>query len=106
MPEPRDENPFADYEIMTCWCGVQGKPADLFDYDGLPTSCGGIGSVECICGGDFCVCHFHGEVECPGCLDCRSPDQEHDDWEPEDIVPLDEIYDRAPYHHADEEDGP
>lgn len=27
--------------------------------------------LYCICGGDFCVCHNHGEVECDGCEDCE-----------------------------------
>ena len=33
--------------------------------------CGGLGVFECLCGGDQCVCHNHGEVECPGCADCE-----------------------------------
>ena len=50
-----------------CWCG-EDNPAYL--DDGLSDSCGGTGILVCLCGGDFCVCHNHGEVECGGCEDC------------------------------------
>lgn len=48
-----------------CWCGVKNPY-----YEPLPTRCGGYGVIECFCGGDICVCHNHGEVECFGCVDC------------------------------------
>jgi hypothetical protein len=32
--------------------------------------CSGIGTIECLCGGESCVCHNHGEVDCDGCSEC------------------------------------
>jgi hypothetical protein len=60
-------------EIITCWCGERGTYEELFDDD-VPDTCGGLGVLHCSCGGDsgFCVCHNHGEMECPGCEDCES----------------------------------
>lgn len=52
-----------------CWCG-ETRPY----YARLPSRCGGYGYINCICGGDFCVCHWHGEVECFGCPDCDEDD--------------------------------
>lgn len=63
-------------EIIECWCGSKGTYGDLFDDDCLPERCGGMGVMECRCGGDLCVCHNHGEVECFGCPDCE--DEEDD----------------------------
>lgn len=68
--EPNDDQ-------ITCWCGATGTYEDLFDDSTLPDRCGGSGTLHCECGGDFCVCHHHGEVECDGCEDCRGDD----DWE-------------------------
>lgn len=51
-----------------CWCGVKNPyyaPTRIVD------GCGGTGSIACYCGGDFCVCHNHGEMECFGCPDCE-----------------------------------
>lgn len=68
-----------DDQIITCWCGVKGTAAELFDFDSLASSCGGTGYVDCYCGGDQCVCHHHGqEQECPGCDEC--PEWDDDDW--------------------------
>ena len=58
--------------LWTCWCGAQGTYEELFDDSTLGDSCGGLGELQCECGGDFCVCHHHGAVECPGCPDCES----------------------------------
>jgi hypothetical protein len=58
-------------DIITCWCGARGSHEELFDDFGLAAGCGGSGTIYCICGGDFCVCHHHGETDCPGCPDCR-----------------------------------
>jgi hypothetical protein len=66
-----------DYET-TCWCGESGKVSDLYDDTGLDVSCGGLGSLNCRCGGDQCVCHYHGETDCPGCPDCENDCD--DDW--------------------------
>lgn len=59
-----------------CWCGEKNAyfSEEPFEEGG----CGGAGVFECYCGGDFCVCHNHGEVECPGCDDCEA-DQDEDD---------------------------
>ena len=63
---------------FTCWCGAKGTYHELFDDSGLEEGCGGGGTLNCFCGGDFCVCHHHGSTECPGCEDC---DEADDDWE-------------------------
>lgn len=68
-PEPDDEKPLDLDEPITCWCGTSNAYfAD--EDDGLDATCGGSGSLECYCGGDQCVCHNHGQIECPGCEDC------------------------------------
>lgn len=54
-----------------CWCGEK-NPA--YSDDGLESGCGGTGVRQCFCGGDQCVCHYHGEVECDGCEDCEGAD--------------------------------
>lgn len=56
--------------IAPCWCGEQ-RGRFVFDD---PEPCGGLGVIQCTCGGDQCVCHHHGEYECPGCVDCRDED--------------------------------
>lgn len=66
MPESDD--------IIICWCGARGTYDELFADECLDESCGGTGTLHCDCGGDFCVCHFHGETECPGCEDCDPAD--------------------------------
>jgi hypothetical protein len=63
-----------------CWCGVENPY-----YAPQTENCGGTGSVDCRCGGDLCVCHNHGEVECFGCPDCE---QDEDDYG-EDSYPHD-----------------
>jgi hypothetical protein len=55
---------------FTCWCGAVGDYDDLCDPDGLEEACGGSGYLNCYCGGDLCVCHHHGGIECDGCEDC------------------------------------
>ncbi|KKN41849.1 hypothetical protein LCGC14_0719090 [marine sediment metagenome] len=67
-----------DDDQIECWCGATGTYDKLFDASGLPPypqGCGGSGMLICECGGDQCVCHHHGEVECPGCEDCDDPDE-------------------------------
>ncbi len=56
----------------TCFCGAHGTFEELHDMDGLDKKCGGTGMLYCYCGGDLCVCHNHGEVECFGCEDCEN----------------------------------
>jgi len=69
--------------VIRCWCGESGTYDELFadDLDGPP--CGGLGVLHCFCGGDFCVCHHHGEAECPGCEECRHDEewQDQEDYE-------------------------
>ena len=69
-------------ELITCWCGCRGTYDQLFDETGLDDRCGGSGTLYCYCGGDLCVCHNHGEVECFGCPDCEDADDY--DYYPED----------------------
>jgi hypothetical protein len=33
--------------------------------------CNGLGSIECLCGGDQCICHNHGAAQCDGCPECE-----------------------------------
>ncbi len=56
-----------------CWCGIKNPY-----YAPLPRRCGGSGVLDCHCGGDQCVCHNHGEVECFGCPDCQGDDCNED----------------------------
>lgn len=55
-------NELKDVPDVPCWCG---EPHPY--YAPIRRTCGGTGHVDCLCGGDFCVCHNHGEVECYGC---------------------------------------
>jgi hypothetical protein len=68
--------PDEDDEIITCWCGASGTYEDLFDDACLDDNCNGLRTLNCYCGGDFCVCHHHGEVECPGCPHCEPDDEQ------------------------------
>jgi hypothetical protein len=53
--------------------------------DGLEDECGDSGVLLCFCGGDQCICGYHGETECFGCADCAGePDPEPDDREATD----------------------
>lgn len=72
-----------DDEIITCWCGAKGTYDELFDSAVFEQSCGGSGYLECECGGDLCVCHHHGELECPGCNDCEHGDDGYDECDEE-----------------------
>ncbi len=58
-----------DEDTFECWCGAKGKYEEMFAP--MPSRCGGSGYMECECGGDLCVCHNHGEMECFGCPDCE-----------------------------------
>lgn len=55
-----------------CWCGVV-KPF----FSAVRGHCGGMGEIDCFCGGDLCVCHNHGSVECPGCPECEEADDDN-----------------------------
>lgn len=61
--------------VAPCWCG---EKCAWFSFD-TESHCCGTGSLSCLCGGDFCVCHNHGETECPGCSDCEFWDWEDGD---------------------------
>lgn len=67
--------------IRKCWCGTR-NPYFATVRDGLDRSCDGTGTLYCLCGGDQCVCHWHGEVECDGCDDC---DERLDLYEDEEV---------------------
>lgn len=69
-----------DDSKITCWCGAVGTADELFDDYVYSQTCGGSGYLNCECGGDFCVCHHHGEIECGGCEDCEDPDDYYEDW--------------------------
>lgn len=71
--------------LIKCWCGAVGTHEEMFSPC-LGDSCGGTGSVDCFCGGDQCVCHNHGETDCPGCPDCEHNDgyDYGDDWTEDD----------------------
>lgn len=68
-----DIDPDGPYE---CWCGEVGTYKELCDDSGLEATCGGLGSLNCFCGGDQCVCHHHGETDCPGCPECEELESE------------------------------
>src|SRR5579885_3616338 len=61
------EHDLADEEeIITCWCGAMGTFDELFAPEVYEENCGGSGVLHCFCAGDFCCCHHHGQLECPG----------------------------------------
>lgn len=62
---------------MKCWCGVKNAYFAPIPKGG----CGGMGVFDCHCGGDLCVCHWHGEIDCPGCEDCEDSYDYDDDVE-------------------------
>lgn len=66
-----------DKEKIACWCGAVGTYGELFESDYLDRRCGGLGMLDCHCGGDLCVCHNHGHVECYGCPDCEDEDDDY-----------------------------
>ena len=70
MSDYVDQDCDDDSDDAPCWCGVEHP----YYSDDIERSCGGSGTVECRCGGDFCVCHNHGAVECAGCEDCDDTD--------------------------------
>ena len=64
-----------DEDNPPCWCGVENHY-----YAEVGGNCGGTGMLDCHCGGDLCVCHNHGEVECFGCPGCE-PDDDRDEYD-------------------------
>lgn len=65
-------------DLLRCWCGAIGTYEELFSGE-LAGGCGGLGYIDCRCGGDLCVCHNHGEIDCHGCEDCEDLDEDFDD---------------------------
>jgi len=47
-------------------CGIENA-----HHARVLAGCFGAGIVDCLCGGDGCVCHNHGLVDCEGCVDCE-----------------------------------
>lgn len=72
--KPRQERGFTG----PCWCGAKKGWSSLDDLD---STCGGMGVLYCYCGGDLCVCHNHGEIQCDGCEDCEGGDEDYYDEE-------------------------
>ena len=62
-------------DTTPCWCG---ETDPLYDDEGLDATCDGSGTLICHCGGDLCVCHHHGETECPGCEHCAELEGDDD----------------------------
>jgi hypothetical protein len=60
-------------QSLPCWCGAKNPY-----FAPMPAGCGGTGIAQCLCGGDTCVCHNHGEVECPGCGACGDEELDFD----------------------------
>lgn len=63
---------------MKCWCG---EPRPYFETSPalMSSSCAGTGELDCLCGGDQCVCHNHGTIECDGCGACGGYEGPYDD---------------------------
>lgn len=64
-----------------CWCGEENAY-----FAPVGGTCAGTGMLTCYCGGDLCVCHNHGEVECLGCEDCEAWQFAMELLMPEEIV--------------------
>jgi hypothetical protein len=80
VPAMSEEHDLADdEEIITCWCGATGTFDELFAPEVYEENCGGSGVLHCYCAGDFCCCHHHGQLECPGCPDCEPERFDEDD---------------------------
>ena len=78
-----------DDGVFECWCGAVGSIEEMFSPELDGESCGGSGVLNCTCGGDFCVCHYHGETQCPGCPDCERDDDDEYFPEDDDADPVD-----------------
>ena len=68
---PRRDGGLVSERDDVCWCGVS-RP--WFSTDDLDPTCAGTGALQCYCGGDQCICHWHGEIDCDGCPDCEIDD--------------------------------
>ena len=58
------------------------EPDDYNEYDFVTCPrCDGMGSIDCHCGGDLCVCENYGETTCPLCGDTGEiPRVDYDKW--------------------------
>lgn len=65
-----------------CWCG-EANPYHA-GPEFFASTCDSEGDVECLCGGDQCVCHWHGSAPCPGCIACDDDIWDEDDEEDDD----------------------
>jgi hypothetical protein len=77
----RKPQSLTDGYCARCWCGEKRA---WFSTNHLDSTCGGLGVLTCYCGGDLCICHNHGEVECLGCADCDNDDCDDEtsgEWE-------------------------
>ena len=77
-----NDEPEVESETFECWCGAVGRFEEMFDFTDSEGGCGGSGIINCECGGEFCVCHHHGEYECPGCDECKGDEDDYD-WSDE-----------------------
>lgn len=50
-------------------CGIEGAR-----FAPPASSCDGSGFAPCLCAGDSCSCHHHGEAYCRGCAACMGED--------------------------------
>jgi hypothetical protein len=39
------------------------------EQDDWCDTCNNMGIIDCLCGGDMCICMNHGEINCPDCGD-------------------------------------
>lgn len=85
MTDSIDDDDDDDDGMIECWCGAVGTYEELFSEEGISPTCGGTGTLYCECGGDTCVCHHHGSVDCDGCVDCSSGVDFHDQEWPEEF---------------------
>ena len=51
--------------------------------------CYGTGTLDCLCGGDLCICERNGEYECPFCHGEYDDENDmlHDDENDEPVLP-------------------
>ena len=65
-----------------CWCGETNP----YFSDDFAEACGGTGMLDCFCGGDLCICHWHGQIECTGCEDCQPEYDDESDFPDVDVT--------------------
>lgn len=60
---------------------ISENPRKSFTVAG--EGCGGLGMLNCFCGGDICACEANGEIDCPGCDECLELEESDEMEEPE-----------------------